>query len=110
MLKILQLQPELEFVKQFIENDDYKYVTVSGRGTSGSLYSLLEPLIVKFAKATSSAGHVDEVVNTLLTEEYSIDLTCTGGENERLPPRKSQDELDADSDSSSGNDEEKEWG
>ncbi|KAG1699963.1 U4/U6-U5 snRNP complex subunit prp38 [Phytophthora capsici] len=121
LLKMLQLQPELEVVKQFIENDDYKYVTVLGAvylrlvGKPLEVYTLLEPLLSDYRKIRKrnvigwELTHVDEIVDALLTEEYYIDLALPRlvdrellEKNEGLPPRKSplEDELDADSDSS----------
>ncbi|KAG1699960.1 U4/U6-U5 snRNP complex subunit prp38 [Phytophthora capsici] len=129
LLKMLQLQPELEVVKQFIENDDYKYVTVLGAvylrlvGKPLEVYTLLEPLLSDYRKIRKrnvigwELTHVDEIVDALLTEEYYIDLALPRlvdrellEKNEGLPPRKSplEDELDAGSDSSSDSDEEKE--
>ncbi|KAL3670764.1 hypothetical protein V7S43_003952 [Phytophthora oleae] len=129
LLKMLQLQPELEVVKQFIENDDYKYVTVLGAvylrlvGKPLEVYTLLEPLLSDYRKIRRrnvigwELTHVDEIVDALLNEEYYIDLALPRlmdrellEKNEGLPPRKSplEDELDADSDSSSDSDEEKE--
>ncbi|KAK1935673.1 Pre-mRNA-splicing factor 38 [Phytophthora citrophthora] len=128
LLKMLQLQPELEVVKQFIENDDYKYVTVLGAvylrlvGKPLEVYTLLEPLLSDYRKIRKrnvigwELTHVDEIVDALLTEEYYIDLALPRlvdrellEKNEGLPVRKSplEDELDADS-ASSDSDEEKE--
>ncbi|KAG1712737.1 U4/U6-U5 snRNP complex subunit prp38 [Phytophthora capsici] len=109
LLKMLQLQPELEVVKQFIENDDYKYVTVLGAvylrlvGKPLEVYTLLEPLLSDYRKIRKrnvigwELTHVDEIVDALLTEEYYIDLALP-----RLVDRELlvEDELDADSDSS----------
>ncbi|KAL4163009.1 hypothetical protein KRP22_015123 [Phytophthora ramorum] len=84
---MLQLQPEIEVVKQFVENEDYKYVTVLGAvylrlvGKPADVYTLLEPLLSDYRKIRKrnvigwEITHVDEIADALLTEEYYIDLT-----------------------------------
>ncbi|ETL35087.1 hypothetical protein L916_12745, partial [Phytophthora nicotianae] len=127
LLKMLQLQPELEVVKQFIENEDYKYVTVLGAvylrlvGKPLEVYTLLEPLLSDYRKIRKrnvigwEITHVDEIADALLHEEYYIDLALPRladrellEKNEGLAPRRSplEDELDADSDSSSSDEDE----
>ncbi|KAG3088166.1 hypothetical protein PI124_g17405 [Phytophthora idaei] len=122
LLKMLQLQPELEVVRQFIENEDYKYVTVLGAvylrlvGKPLEVYTMLEPLLSDYRKIRKrnvigwEITHVDEIADALLNEEYYIDLALPRlvdrellEKNEGLAPRRSplEDELDADSDSSS---------
>ncbi|CEG43823.1 Predicted PRP38-like splicing factor [Plasmopara halstedii] len=125
LLKMLQLQPELEVVKQFIENEDYKYVRVLGAvylrlvGKSLDCYTLLEPLLCDYRKIRKrnvigwEITHIDEIADALLTEEYYIDLALPRlinrevlEKNEGLAPRRSpiEDELDSDSASSSSSD------
>ncbi|KAF4146151.1 PRP38 family [Phytophthora infestans] len=127
LLKMLQLQPELEVVKQFIENEDYKYVTVLGAvylrlvGKPLEVYTLLEPLLSDYRKIRKrnvigwEITHVDEIADALLNEEYYIDLALPRlverellEKNDGLAPRRSplEDELDADSDSSSSSEKE----
>ncbi|KAE8904654.1 hypothetical protein PF005_g17290 [Phytophthora fragariae] len=127
LLKMLQLQPELEVVRQFVENDDYKYVTVLGAvylrlvGKPRDVYELLEPLLSDYRKIRKrnvmgwEITHVDEIADALLNEEYYIDLALPRlvdrellEKNEGLPPRRSplEDELDAASDSSDSDSEE----
>ncbi|KAG6951978.1 hypothetical protein JG688_00013493 [Phytophthora aleatoria] len=122
LLKMLQLQPELEVVRQFIENEDYKYVTVLGAvylrlvGKPLEVYTMMEPLLSDYRKIRKrnvigwEITHVDEIADALLNEEYYIDLALPRlvdrellEKNEGLAPRRSplEDELDADSDSSS---------
>ncbi|KAL4163008.1 hypothetical protein KRP22_015123 [Phytophthora ramorum] len=79
--------PEIEVVKQFVENEDYKYVTVLGAvylrlvGKPADVYTLLEPLLSDYRKIRKrnvigwEITHVDEIADALLTEEYYIDLT-----------------------------------
>lgn len=56
LLKMLQLQPELEIVLEFIRNEDYKYITALGclylRLTSNpvDIYKTLEPLYNDYRK------------------------------------------------------------
>ncbi|OWY90506.1 Pre-mRNA-splicing factor 38A [Phytophthora megakarya] len=131
LLKMLQLQPELEVAKEFVQNDDYKYVTVLGAvylrlvGKSLEIYSLLEPLLSDYRKIRRRTvmgweiTHVDEVVDALLHEEFYLDLSLPRlvdrevlERTEGLAPRRSplEDELDAasDSDSDSSEDEKEE--
>ncbi|KAG6618449.1 Pre-mRNA-splicing factor 38A [Phytophthora cinnamomi] len=129
LLKMLQLQPELEVVRQFIENDDYKYVTVLGAvylrlvGRPRDVYELLEPLLSDYRKIRRrnvigwELTHVDEIADALLNEEYYIDLALPRlvdrellERNEGLPPRRSplEDELDAAGDSSDSSDSDSE--
>ncbi|CAI5708350.1 unnamed protein product [Hyaloperonospora brassicae] len=125
LLKMLQLQPEIEVVQQFIENEDYKYVTVLGAvylrlvGKPIDVYRALEPLLSDYRKIRRRTvmgweiTHVDEVADALLTEEYYVDLALPRlvdrellEKNEGLAPRKSplEDELDASSSSSDSSD------
>jgi pre-mRNA-splicing factor 38A len=120
LLKMLQLQPELEVVRQFIQNDDYKYVTVLGAvylrlvGRPKEVYELLEPLLSDYRKIRRRTvmgweiTHVDEIADALLNEEFYVDLALPRladrevlERTEDLPPRRSplEDELDASSDS-----------
>ncbi|KAG7383135.1 Pre-mRNA-splicing factor 38A [Phytophthora pseudosyringae] len=127
LLKMLQLQPELEVVRQFVENDDYKYVTVLGAvylrlvGKPREVYTLLEPLLSDYRKIRKrnvigwEISHVDEIADALLHEEFYVDLALPRlvdrellEKNEGFPPRRSplEDELDAESDSSTSDSEE----
>ncbi|CAI5715011.1 hypothetical protein KXD40_008038 [Peronospora effusa] len=126
LLKMLQLQPELEVVKQFIENEDYKYVTVLGAvylrlvGKPIDVYPLLEPLLSDYRKIRRrnvigwEITHVDEIADALLNEEFYVDLALPRlvereilEKNNGLMPRKSplEDELYEESDSSDSEEE-----
>jgi pre-mRNA-splicing factor 38A len=86
MLKMLQIQPDLEIVVEFIKNEEYKYVRVLGAlylrcvGRPADIYSYLEPLYVDYSKLRVrtfegwTLTHVDEFVDELLTEDYSCDI------------------------------------
>ncbi|RLN90492.1 hypothetical protein BBJ28_00004156 [Nothophytophthora sp. Chile5] len=56
LLKMLQLQPEIDVVRQFVQNEDYKYVTALGAvylrlvGKPTEIYSMLEPLYSDYRK------------------------------------------------------------
>ncbi|EXB21432.1 hypothetical protein L484_001418 [Morus notabilis] len=87
VMKMLQIQPEKEIVIEFIKNDDYKYVRVLGAfylrltGSDTDVYQYLEPLYNdyrkirrKLADGNFSLTHVDEVIDELLTKDYSCDI------------------------------------
>ncbi|KAJ4903995.1 Pre-mRNA-splicing factor 38 [Raphanus sativus] len=109
VLKMLQIQPEKEIVVEFIKNDDYKYVRVLGAfylrltGSDVDVYRYLEPLYNDYRKVRQKLSdgrfelrHVDEVVEELLTKDYSCDIAmprlkkrCTLEQSGALEPRKS---------------------
>ncbi|KAJ4906694.1 Pre-mRNA-splicing factor 38 [Raphanus sativus] len=109
ILKMLQIQPEKEIVVEFIKNDDYKYVRILGAfylrltGSDVDVYRYLEPLYndyrkvrQKLADGRFSLTHVDEVIEELLTKDYSCDIAMprlkkrwTLEQNGSLEPRKS---------------------
>ncbi|GKE13571.1 pre-mRNA-splicing factor 38 [Tanacetum coccineum] len=87
VMKMLQIQPDKEIVVEFIKNDDYKYVRILGAfylrltGTDIDVYRYLEPLYNdyrnlrrKMADGQYSLTHVDEVIDELLTKDYSCDI------------------------------------
>ncbi|RHY25639.1 hypothetical protein DYB32_008184, partial [Aphanomyces invadans] len=87
ILKMLQIQPDLEIVVEFIKNGDYKYVTILGAfylrlvGKPTEVYPMLEELLAdyrKIRKRNTLGGwemlHVDEVADILLKEEYFCDI------------------------------------
>mmetsp|Transcript_8235 Transcript_8235/g.24756 ORF Transcript_8235/g.24756 Transcript_8235/m.24756 type:complete len:438 (-) Transcript_8235:1513-2826(-) len=84
-LKMLQLAPEKDIVREFISQDTFKYVRVLGAfylrliGTSAEVYRHLEPLLEDFRKVRVRAvdsfeiQHVDEIVEKMLYEEDVFD-------------------------------------
>ncbi|KAK2638013.1 hypothetical protein Ddye_025808 [Dipteronia dyeriana] len=87
VMKMLQIQPEKDIVVEFIKNDDYKYVRVLGAfylrltGTDVDIYRYLEPLYNDYRKLRQKLSdgnyaltHVDEVIDELLTNDYSCDI------------------------------------
>ncbi|KAJ0870600.1 putative pre-mRNA-splicing factor 38 [Helianthus annuus] len=87
VMKMLQIQPDKEIVVEFIKNEDYKYVRVLGAfylrltGTDIDVYRYLEPLYNDYRKLRRKLAdghfaltHVDEVIDELLTKDYSCDI------------------------------------
>ncbi|KAL7205331.1 hypothetical protein ACSBR2_018308 [Camellia fascicularis] len=85
--KMLQIQPEKDIVVEFIKNEDYKYVRVLGAfylrltGTDIDVYRYLEPLYNDYRKLRQklpdgnfTLTHMDEVIDELLTKDYSCDI------------------------------------
>jgi pre-mRNA-splicing factor 38A len=109
VLKMLQLQPELEIVYEFITNTDYKYVRALGCfylrliGRPEDIYTRLEPLYNDYRKLRfrETDGkykliHVDEFVDELLLQEAVCDTVMPRftkrqvlEENGTLQPRQS---------------------
>ncbi|CAK9212717.1 unnamed protein product [Sphagnum troendelagicum] len=94
-LKMLQIQPEKEIVVEFIKNEDYKYVRILGAfylrlvGKPTDVYQYLEPLYNdyrklrrKLADGGYTLSHVDEMIDELLTTDYSCDIALP-----RVPKR-----------------------
>lgn len=87
LLKMLQIQPEMEIIAEFVKNDDYKYVRCLGAlylrcvGRPVDVYNYLEPLYADYSKIRirSAEGwhlsHVDEFVDQLLTSDYACDIS-----------------------------------
>mmetsp|Transcript_9940 Transcript_9940/g.11032 ORF Transcript_9940/g.11032 Transcript_9940/m.11032 type:complete len:388 (+) Transcript_9940:41-1204(+) len=86
LLKMLQIQPEKEIILEFIRNKDYRYLrclaAIYLRLTAQSIevYKFLEPLLIdmrkiKFVMPSGKVeiSHVDEFVDSLLTEERVCD-------------------------------------
>ena len=86
LLKMLQIQPDLEIIVEFIKNEEYKYVRALGAlylrcvGRPVEVYQYLEPLYVDYSKLRVrtfegwTITHVDEFVDELLTSDYSCDI------------------------------------
>ncbi|XP_008795803.2 pre-mRNA-splicing factor 38-like [Phoenix dactylifera] len=87
VMKMLQIQPEKDIVVEFIKNEDYKYVRVLGAfymrltGSVTDVYQYLEPLYNDYRKLRRKLPdgkfcltHVDELIDELLTRDYSCDV------------------------------------
>ena len=86
LLKMLQIQPDLEIVVEFVTNEDYKYVRALGAlylrcvGRPADIYRYLEPLYTDYSKLRVRTfegwhvTHVDQFVDELLTEDYACDI------------------------------------
>ena len=70
LLKMLQIQPDLEIVVEFVTNEDYKYVRALGAlylrcvGRPADIYRYLEPLYTDYSKLrvrTFEGWHVTHV-------------------------------------------------
>ncbi|KAI9102461.1 PRP38 family-domain-containing protein, partial [Phlyctochytrium arcticum] len=85
-LKLLQLQPEKEIVRLYIQNEDYKYLRALGAfylrltGSTMEVYQYLEPLLLDFRKLRKrkmdgqfELTHMDEFVDELLTSDRVCD-------------------------------------
>ncbi|XP_028792911.1 pre-mRNA-splicing factor 38 [Neltuma alba] len=103
VMKMLQIQPEKEIVIEFIKNEDYKYVRILGAfylrltGSDIDVYRYLEPLYNDYRKLRRklpdgqfSLTHVDEVIDELLTKDYSCDIALP-----RIKKRWTLESLDA---------------
>lgn len=96
VLKMLQLQPDLEVVKEYITQPDFKYLTALGLfylrfvGKSVDVYSILESCLSDYRKLRVRKLHgwqimpIDEFVDDLLQETLVLDLALP-----HLPMRKS---------------------
>ena len=87
LLKMLQLQPEMEIVDEFLQNEDYKYVTALGAmyvrmvGRAVDIYQKLEPLLNDYRnlrKKTPNGWeitHMDEFIDSLIMDEFVLDIS-----------------------------------
>ena len=95
VLKMLQIQPEMDIVLEYIRNEEYKYARLLGAfylrlvGRPAEIFQYLEPLLndyrrVREVRADGSyqLAHVDKVVNDMLTTDYLFDIALP-----RLPYR-----------------------
>lgn len=82
LLKLLQIQPSLEIVEEYIRQPDFKYLRVLGLfyyrlvGASVDVYRKLEPLLadrrklrLRLPSGTYALIHVDEVIDDLLCND-----------------------------------------
>jgi pre-mRNA-splicing factor 38A len=86
VLKLLQLQPELDIVLEFVKNEDFKYLRALGAfylrlvGKVDMIYQYLEPLLNDYRKISYrgmsgwQSMHMDEFVDSLLREELVCDM------------------------------------
>lgn len=94
VLKLLQLQPDLDIIEELIQNEDYKYVTALGMiyyrliGKAVEIHKKLEPLYNDYRKLRrrKTIGweilRMDEFIDELLHEEYTCDILLP-----RMPER-----------------------
>ncbi|GLE03696.1 hypothetical protein PINS_up012598 [Pythium insidiosum] len=116
LLKMLQLQQRLRSCKSLSRTASTSTCPVLGRrvsalvGKSLDIYRLLEPMYSDYRKIRKrnvigwEITHVDEIIDSLLTEEFYMDLALPRlvdreyfEKNGQLPPRRSvlEDELEA---------------
>eukprot|EP00536_Pseudo-nitzschia_multiseries_P006108 jgi/Psemu1/156909/gw1.126.95.1 len=93
-LKLLQLQPDLELVRTFLEQTHFKYLRALGAfylrltGRPQDIYEMLDPLYSDYSKLRYRGVnewkllHVDEFIEELLTQPF-----CCGIAMPRLPAR-----------------------
>ncbi|CTQ41135.1 PRP38 family [Babesia microti strain RI] len=87
VLKLLQIQPEIEIVLEYIRNNDYKYLRVLGAyylrlvGNSPEIYLNLEPLLADYRKiriqdsnAKITITHIDEFIDRCLRDNTVLDI------------------------------------
>ena len=95
VLKLLQIQPEVEIVLEYIRNEEFKYLRLLGAfylrltGRPAEVYQYLEPLYNDYRRirvvnpdGSYSLDHVDAAVHMLLTKPYAFDVALP-----RLPGR-----------------------
>ncbi|GAM24804.1 hypothetical protein SAMD00019534_079790 [Acytostelium subglobosum LB1] len=86
ILKMLQIQPDMDIIAEFITNEDFKYVTVLGAfylrliGKPLEIYKYLEPLYNDYrsVRMKLDVGYrkltIDQFVEELLTTNYACDI------------------------------------
>jgi pre-mRNA-splicing factor 38A len=94
VLKLLQLQPDMELVRTFVHQDHFKYLRALGAfylrltGRPQDIYDLLEPMYADYSKLRYrdvnewTVLHMDEFIDELLTKS-----TVCGIALPRLPAR-----------------------
>ena len=96
LLKMLQIQPELDIVLEFIKEENYKYIRLLGMlyfrlvcTKPKDIYSVLEPLYSDYRKIAfrETSGkfsilHMDEVVDKLLRDDRFCEVMLP-----RIPKR-----------------------
>lgn len=96
VLKLLQIQPPLEAVIEYVKQDEHKYLRALGAfytrlvGDPVRVHKVLEPLYNDYRKLAvrSPSGwelsHMDELVDMLLREEFAWELTLPALPKRRL--------------------------
>eukprot|EP01032_Pedospumella_encystans_P013001 gene13000-14998_t len=86
VLKLLQLQPEVDIVIEYIKNEDFKYLRALGAfylrlvGKVDMIYQYLEPLLNDYRKLSYrgmsgwQSMHIDEFIDNLLRDELVCDM------------------------------------
>ncbi|VEU41394.1 unnamed protein product [Pseudo-nitzschia multistriata] len=99
VLKLLQLQPDYELIRTFLEQTHFKYLRALGAfylrltGRPQDIYELLDPLYADYSKLKYRGVnewklvHLDEFVDELLTNSF-----CCGIAMPRLPARETLQE------------------
>ena len=94
-LKLLQLQPDLELVQEFLQQDHFKYVKALGAfylrltGRPADIYEGLEPLYSDYSKLKYrdvnewKLVHMDEFIDELMTKPFACSIALP-----RLPFRE----------------------
>ena len=94
ILKMLQLQPEMDIILEFIKNEEFKYVRVLGAfylrltGRPVDIYKYLELLYNDYRKVRHRTNdgwelvRMDQFIDKLLTDDYACDIALP-----RLPKR-----------------------
>ena len=81
LLKMLQIQPDLEIVVEFVTNEDYKYVRALGAlylrcvGRPADIYRYLEPLYTDYSKLrvrTFEGWHITHL-DQFIDENFNFD-------------------------------------
>ncbi|KAK2961491.1 putative Pre-mRNA-splicing factor 38A [Blattamonas nauphoetae] len=120
VLKLLQIQPDLETTLAYVRDESSKYLRILGAfylrltGAPMDIYQNLEPLLADYRKlkcrniVDCSLTHVDEFIDDLLTKERVCDVILPRlpkrwalEKTEGLQPRVSPLEMMMDSDDSS---------
>eukprot|EP00659_Diplonema_papillatum_P020315 gene20315-31269_t len=102
VLKLLQLQPDVESVLELVDQGDFKYVRVLAAfylrmvGSPLQVYKTLEPLLSDYRKirlrredGKYEITYVDELIDQMLSKQNLFDCTLP-----RIPPRRQLEAAD----------------
>lgn len=101
LFKLIQLQPELNIIEEYVNQADFKYLRALGAFyirlffPAADVYRLLEPLIKDYRKLRFRGAdgvvliHMDEFIDSLLTEQRVCSTTLP-----RLPKREVLEDQD----------------